>query len=84
MIASSASEYAKEIVVMNFTRTQVTDTNQGCRNKNQFTADSKLHCKVCDTDVHVGTSGTSNLNTHQDQLTDSETNEHTPEDNSTS
>jgi len=62
-------EYAKEITVMNFTRTQVTDTNQGCRNKNQFTADSKLHCEACDTDVHVGTSRTSNLNTHRDSIT---------------
>ena len=106
---------------MNFMRTQVTDTNRGSRNKNQFTADSKLHCEACDTDVHVGTSGTSNLNAHRDSitckenkaanalppqkkdkshlsffsrktiqlgrsqvhLTDSETNERAPEDNST-
>ena len=61
-------EYAKEITVMNFTRTQVTDTNQGFRNKNQFTADSKLHCEACDTDMHVGTGGTSNLNAHRDQI----------------
>ena len=32
-------------------------------------ADSKLHCPDCDTDVHVGTGGISNLNMHQDLKT---------------
>lgn len=48
---------------------QSTATNRGCRNKNQFTADSKLHCEECDTDVHVGTGGMSNLNAHQGSKT---------------
>ena len=30
--------------------------------KSQFTADSKLHCPDCDTDVHVGTGRISNSN----------------------
>ena len=63
------SEHAKEITVMNLTKTQITGTNRGCRNKNQFTVDSKLHCEECDTHVHVGTSGMSNLNTHRDLKT---------------
>ena len=28
-------------------------------------ADSKLHCEECNADVHVGTSGMSNLNAHR-------------------
>ena len=42
---------------------------QGCRNKSQFTADSKLRCEECNADVHVGTSGMSNLNVHRDSKT---------------
>ena len=45
-----------------------------CRSKSQFTADSKLHCPDCDTDVHVGTGGISNLNVHQDSKTCQENN----------
>ena len=46
-----------------------TIANQGCRNKIQFMADSKLRCEECNADVYVGTGGMSNLNVHRDSKT---------------
>ena len=52
-----------------YKNTDHTIANRGCRNKSQFTADSKPRCEECNADVHVGTGGMSNLNVHRDSKT---------------
>ena len=52
-----------------YKNTDHTIANRGCRNKSQFTADSKLRCEECYAEVHVVTGGMSNLNAHRDSKT---------------